>query len=252
MYKKLKISLFSPAQIIELINDKWRSIWIYFFSIVLFLMIPTVIVNTMEKGMSVFQYRALSEVIKNEVRVDGKITNGILETNNNVHVKFDQFDLYIVKDKIDMQLTSTHMIILEKDKVHYLFREMPVTSSSYKEIGLENYDFLDISSKNQNIFLNSMDTFFSINKASIVSLVILVDWLGIVIDLLLVVLVISFFNFKPVPFKYKFKVNIYASTIYVLFNFFAVLFQIQFIAYIGIVLMFVYSNKAFSRVISIR
>ena len=252
MYNKIKTSLFTPSKIIEFINDKWTFIWLYFFMLVLILLIPNVIVHTTSKGFNPYQYQNLDYFVKNELRVKGQIENYELNIESGYHGRFERFDFIVTNDNLQMDLSSAHMIIMSKYSMKYVFNQIEVSSKTYQELGLESYDFKDKTTANQRELIAVIDEFYEMNKSSIIPFIIAEEAIVIAIDILIFIVIISVFNFKPIPFKFKFKINLYAATIYVLLSLFATLTQIGLLSYIGIILMFIYSNRAFRRVISIR
>src|SRR5690606_34931540 len=139
-------------------------------------------------------------------------------------------------------------IIFVKDGIRFSVAGVDSTLYSYESMNLLNYDFSDYSSSNIDKFIGAIDKVLIINKEvnqTVQSLVIITSTM---IELLFFILLTVIFSRHPLPFKLKFKVAVYVSTIYVLLSLFALFTNNGIFIFAGIILLMVYMRKALSKI----
>jgi len=247
MFKRLTTSLTKPPQAVFFMKDSWGKVILYLLFIPLFLMIPSWLKGIANPGMTLSRYELMVQSITQGIILeDTKITEGVLETSEEAKTVFEYFQINIgtytpTQDKI-------HFVFLPQDLAIYV-SDIEIQRTSYQSIGLENYDFSDRSQENIRMLATGIKAFY--NQTSLFETAeAFVAYASGLFDLLFYALLMSFFvmmftRHLPLPFGMRFKLSIYLSTIYVVVELVAVLFNSPGISYLVIPLLYVWHFWAY-------
>ncbi|HEY8445206.1 MAG TPA: DUF1189 family protein, partial [Bacilli bacterium] len=254
--KRFSNSLFAPKEVINYKNDPWWITLLYFFTLVLFLIIPQTI--------SVLQTDILNYEVKKELRshfngqedIPFTIVNGVLvhDTNDTDYVyqhKFNNINIVFTTtmDNIDDNLTDILTIIFQSDGVY--IKQVLITRKVFQYDDypiLNGIDFSDASSHQNHEFWDKIFTVASqeINKIRpIINVVnVIVNGVVLILDLLIFCIVFSLFQTllvsRVIKYTKLFKLSIYLLLPYTLGNVLSILFGYNIIYYLGLLISAIY------------
>jgi hypothetical protein len=247
MFKRMTTSLSKPPLAVFFMKDSWVRAILYLVFIPLLLIIPLLIQSTIQKGMSISRYDALVQVIQKEFTIQNTtISDGILTYESSMNVNIDYFFI-----QIGDQETESYQIVLkleEKDIVLYM-SNTEFDRKSYEEIDLMNHDFSDNSLENSRKLANSIKAFYNEQDIFLMADIIIVYRDGLYNYLFYVLLrAIMMMLFVPqvqIPYRYRFKLSIYLSTILIFVQLILALFGLSQLEFISIFALYFYHIWAY-------
>jgi len=247
--ERLNYSISKPSMLGKFINDHFKIVWLYFFIVLVVSSIPLIIARSVQRDFTEGTHRAIHESLRTVFRSDAQIIDGVLTTPNNtaMMVNIGFYTIYINPRQVNAQ--SFFRFVMHNDTLSLYALNFRVASDTLTNLGLQYYDFNDVSSQNMRRFSNAFESLSLVNSAGLITITVIYDLIVRVGQTLLLVLIAAAFNLRPIPFKYKFKMAMYASTIFLIFTFFAMAFGQGFFTIVGILLMMIYLQKALSRLI---
>lgn len=255
--KRFSNSLFAPKEVINYKNDPWWITLLYFFTLVLFLIIPQTI--------SVLQTDILNYEVKKELRnhfngqedIPFSIVNGVLvhDTNDTDYVYQDKFNnINIVFTTTMDNITSNDVsdvltIIFQSDGVYV--KQVLITRKIFKYDDypiLNGIDFSDASSHQNHQFWDKIFTVASQEVREVRPIIniayIAVNFIWAILDLLIFCLIFSLFQIflvsRVIKYTKLFKLSIYLLLPYTLGNVLSILFGYNIIYYLGLLISAIY------------
>lgn len=240
MFKRLTTSLTKPPLAVFFMKDRWGRVIIYLLLIPLFLVVPAWLQSMINPGMRLDRYERLVEAIKIDlIESDAQIVEGVLNTEENAEASFDYFQLVLgdyqpVQDKIQF-------VFLPQDLAVYI-ADVEIARSRYDEIGLTNFDFSDSSTENVRLLASSIrilydeTTLFKTSEMFLAYFAGLFDFMFYA--LLMALFMMIFTRQLPIPFFPRLKLSIYLSTIFVVVELIAILFNSGLISYLTIPILY--------------
>lgn len=253
MYQRFKRSLIKPSELGMYLKDSWIRIWVYFFLLIILGTLPFLFIIYANPGLSSSQIQNISANFVDTLQGDYQVVDGSLvmpvelESKINIH----EFDLYaIVISHAPKQFGYQQVgINFNKDYVSFHVSVYLVKTYTYSELGLNGFNFNDYSDQNINRFIKTINFIVSDNQTYNKAFQTLNVFINYLIEYLFFILMGVFLNRFLMKFSLKFKIAVYALTIYVILGLFSILFSLPILAFVGIVLLVVYLNKAFSKII---
>lgn len=255
MYKRFKESLTKPSGLILYLKDTWLRIWLYFFLLTFIMLLPTIFkvvtIETFDKHTTQDLYNMIGNIDKPYRIEDGTLVDAHIDGDKTFESSFGSYAVYINKSN-QLNVNTLYHFEFQKEGLAFYILDGETVFRTYEQLNLEQFDFYDKTLENQMMLVTAFNTLYQSNAIGIKIAEVGLTTLGIALQLLLIIAVLSLFNSKPIKYKYKFKINVYAATIYAVVLLFAELFQIGLFLYLGVILMFFVSARAFSRLIGIQ
>ena len=117
---------------------------------------------------------------------------------------------------------------------------------TYESVGLENYNFNDYSSINKQLLLNALNSILLNHQFENKFSQTVFQALILIFEYLFVVAMVALLFRSDIPYRFRFKMTVYASTIYVIFSVLAQSFMVEFLMLVGFVLLLFYTFRAMS------
>lgn len=251
MYQRFKRALFKPRELGLYFKDSWAKVITYFFLLCFVLMLPIFAIEATYSGFDTKELRAIDENYEKVFVSELKIIDGILiypiDFNQGKELILDNYKIAIAP-KVNTLESITTLIFREKG-IDVVFLGLRASTVSYQDLDLVNFDFSDYSTNNKLRLIHSLNDSLKQNNVINKTVNLILTIFATVFDLLIIILIASFFGPIGFPFKLKLKLAIYASTIYALTALFAILFNVKFLVYIGMVLFVIYIKRALSTII---
>ncbi len=216
MFKRLSISLTKPPRLVFFIKDSWKRIILYLILLPLILLIPSLIYSVVQPGMSVSRYNELSAVLKTDFDLNGQtIVNGVFQTTDIATAQY----MYMQITTSKSVLTPAYMsFLLESDGITIYVGTLVYHKVSYADLGLYNYTFDFTDTANLRIFTSAIKTVYEMQSFSTYIELITQYFMGL-IDFLFVVFLLAVMDGyiianQPFKFKLRFKLSVYATSIY--------------------------------------
>ncbi|MDY0294173.1 MAG: DUF1189 family protein [Acholeplasmataceae bacterium] len=240
MFKRLSTSLTKPPLAVFFMKDRWGRVILYLLLIPLFLVVPAFIQSLINPGMRLDRYEALVQAIETDfILTDTQIVDGVLSTSANTTAAFDYFQLTLmnpepIQDKIQF-------VFLNEDLAIYV-ADIEISRMDYDDINLSNYDFSDNSTGNVRMLASSVKTFYDqtqlFNSAEM-----FLAYFGGLFDyvfytFLMALFMMLFTKQLPIPFSLRLKLSVYLTTIFVIVELVAILFNSGFISFLTIPVLY--------------
>lgn len=253
MYSRFKRGLLIPSELPIFLKDTWVRLVTYFFLLVLISMLPFMIAEYPYQGMTSLEYRLIDSGIQTYLSGDYGIVDGKL----GIPFELRDKDIYMTAGAYTIAINNTPSAIDNQvarltflsEGIRYSALGYEFAYYSYTELGLENYDFNDYSNDNKEKLLITLDAILRQNQfANKFSQTILQLSISAFEVIFIVSLTALFFR-KEVPYRYRFKMSLYATTIYVVCALFSILLALEILTIVGLILVMVYNYKALNFVI---
>lgn len=259
MIKKISTCLFSPRKIILFVRERKLMTFLYVCLILLISLIPSLFSVFMMDSFSVQELNNLQYTLNtSSSNIDTfKIEDGILNTDEKYIIRYGSLESLAFNHEPTLYNSQdSYVISFDTTNVKLYFANIVLVEKSYDEIGLSNFNFADFINNN----ISSREQFYYayrgiidsqigfIRSTTIVQLI-----FNIVVSYLLLAFICALLIRSPyinIPLGIKFNVSLYAGTIYLLLTLLGSLYGIS-LSLIGIILMFVYSQKAISTIVKI-
>ena len=250
MFKRLTTSLTKPPLAVFFMKDSWGKVILYLLFVPLFFMIPTWLKSTINPGMSLNRFETMVSAISEDIHLEQAIiTDGVLSNTESASTSFDYFQINIgnyqpSQDKI-------HFVFLPQDLAIYV-ADIEIERMSYEEVGLYNFDFSDHSPENVRRLASGIKTFYNETRLFTTAEIFLSYVIGlfdhIFYAFLMAFFVMLFTRHIPLPFQMRLKLSIYLSTIYVVVELVAILFNEPSISYLVIPMLYIWHFWAFKSI----
>ncbi|MCF7931327.1 MAG: hypothetical protein K9L02_07445 [Acholeplasmataceae bacterium] len=248
MFKRLTTSISRPSKTVFFMKDSWKRVILYILLLPLFLLIPLLLTRLVDHSMSIDRYDAMTEIIEEDFRIENaSIVDGVLsyETPINASV-LGLFTFYIG----DQDLSNrTFNFVFEENGLTFYVARYQIEKVSYADLNLLNHDFsstdpealrtLGLALKLY-IEEQSYIAFADISAQYIYGLM---DY--VFIALLMAFVMLLFINHVQFPFKLRFKLSVYLSSIWVVSEFILALFHLEQLEIISMLLVYVYHILAY-------
>lgn len=247
MFKRFATSLSKPSQTIFFMKDSWKKVIPYIFLMPMILLLPFLISRLADPSMDILRYQNLTEIIKSDLRDQhAAITDGVLSYDTPFSAPFDYFTLYVGKVPMDPRTVG---VVFEETSIVLYVSNMEIAHESYASLNLLNHDFSSTDPENLRVIDIALKTFFETQP--------LVFWFDLIIqytfhlvDYMIVIILMSLMMFLfnisiQIPYKARFKLSVYLSTIWILSEFILILFHAEILAFISLLVTYIYHVIAF-------
>ncbi len=242
MFRRLKISLAKPKLTAFFIKDSWIRVVGYALFIPLFLVIPMLLTIFAGSQMSVERYNLLKDAINEDFRVGGaQIVDGILIYTNNQSANFDYFTLYIGDG---VRSRQTINLVFELEYLVMYINETELERTSYQEMGLLNHDFSSVENADIMDLSVAVKDFLEGQPILIWTDIFIVYLFGLaaylfVAFLMSMLMIIFIYNVK-LPYKYRIKLSIYLSSIWIFSELTLTLFNATQFGFVSLLAVYMY------------
>ena len=238
MINRLIMSLRQPRQILTYINDSKGVVFLYMMLLIFITFLPSLFILSFQGVIDDSRYSQFYETVQKEMFLkNNTIENGMFIYEEDIDFTFDIFR-FINNDAISYQ-------------IHIQFLESGMSMQiSDQEIAFTSYDsnlfvdFNDQSIQSVSSFTRYIEDFIeSVGMISIIYgfslfLSALFDYIFITLFL---TLLMSFSIFKStLHFKKRFKIGLYLSSSYAVFNMLTILFQFEALQFFSLLITYFY------------
>ena len=251
MYLRFRSALLQPKMIPHFIKDSWLKVWGYFFLLMIVLMIPFAITIVPVNGLRGDEILAIEENFSSRFFGPYEIENGklLIEAHNLTDEKYLSIDNYTIRllgRPLNSDVRNFEYIFLEEG-IRFTLLGREYGYYPYEELGLQNFTFNDYSNKNIETFVKAINYIRKDNDFEIKSFQLSLYFGAGVAQTLFFILLTALLTRTQLSFKNRFKLIMYASTIYVICVTFGLLFGLNFLSWIGMLLLIIYSQIALSQ-----
>lgn len=238
MINRLILSLRQPRQILTYINDSKGVVFLYMMILIFITFLPSLFILSFQGVIDDSRYSQFYETVQKEMFLkNNTIENGVLTIEEDIDFTFDMFR-FINNDTISYQI-----------QIQFLESGMSMQISD-QEIAFTSYDsnlfvdFNDQSIQSVSAFTRYIENFIeSVGMITIIYgfslfLSALFDYVFITLFL---TLLMSFSIFKStLHFKKRFKIGLYLSSSYAVFNMLTILFQFEALQFFSLLITYFY------------
>jgi len=238
MMTRLILSLRQPRQLLTYINDSKGVVFLYTLVITLLTFLPNVLLLNIQGVIDDARYQDFYENIQTEMfSKNNRIQDGRLTLEEDVDFTYDIFRIS------NSDALSYHIqIVLMESGMSMQISTQEIAFISYDPAF--DVDFNDASIQSVSIFTRYIESFIE----SVDFMTILYGfsmYISLVIDYILITLfltlLMSFSIFKTsLHFKKRFKLGLYISTVYVVFNMITILFQFELLQFFSLLITYFY------------
>jgi len=235
---RLILSLRQPRQILTYINDSKGVVFLYMMLLIFITFLPSLFILSFQGVIDDSRYSQFYETVQKEMFLkNNTIENGMLTIEEDIDYTFDIFR-FINNDTISYQI-----------QIQFLESGMSMQISD-QEIAFTSYDsnlfvdFNDQSIQSVSSFTRYIEDFIeSVGMISIIYgfslfLSALFDYIFITLFL---TLLMSFSIFRStLHFKKRFKIGLYLSSSYAVFNMLTILFQFEALQFFSLLITYFY------------
>ena len=248
MLKRLTTSISRPSKTVFFMKDSWKRVVLYIFLLPLFLMIPLILTRLVDHSMSLERYDAMVQVIEDDFRSqNATIVDGILsyETPINASV-LGLFTFYLG----DQDLSNrTFNFVFEENGLTFYVARYRIEKVSYADLNLLNHDFSSTDSEALRTLSLALklyieeQSYIAFADISAEYIYGLLDY--VFIALLMTFVMLMFINHVQFPFKFRFKLSVYLSSIWIVSELILSLFHLEQLEIISMLLVYVYHILAY-------
>ena len=211
-------------------------------------MIPMFITILVDSNMSIDRYETMTQAIKEDFRVENaSIVDGVLAYETPAKATFsDLFTLYLGDQELD---NRTFNFVFEENRMIFYIAEIQIDQVSYSELNLLNHDFNSTDAEELRTINLALKTY--IEQQSYITFVdFTVQYIFGLMDYLFIVLLMSLMMFifvarVQIPYKLRFKLSVYLSTIWIFSEFTLSLFHMEELEFISMIFVYVYHILAY-------
>lgn len=251
-FKKLYICLFSPKRICFYFGEKVYKSILQLLLLSLIAITPVILTLSFTERMGNDSYRVLEECLMEKYsEFDVAINDGVLEGEKSYAFITNEAIVYINPTGEELEYSSLDQMLyfvieLKKDNVEVSFMNSLVSSKTYEELNVTDLDFNKINEANYtefDKFISILNQSFKSYKSGYVlvnsSLALLDVYLTIILSSLLLAIIVKFFNHN-LPFVIRFKGALDSQVISLVFVLLMLLFNFEFLRYVGMLFAAVY------------
>lgn len=231
MYKIFRNSLTKPSLIFPHISDKMRRAVSFFFLMVIITLIPIAIsLGVNSDGMLPGDQKQFQALYRDGLADNYYIVDGELQYTNDsvskIGLRTENYVIVYGNKAVDNQTIEMPFVFrLQTDGIEYQTYSMNSVFYTYNELGLTNLDLSVTDSSTQ--LLRALNSIVIDNIITHHLTIFLIVFISNVISMLFVVLLLSLFVLKPIPFKLKLKLNLFLIAPLALTQFFGALFGLS-------------------------
>ncbi len=247
MFKRFTTSLSKPSQTIFFMKDSWKKVVPYIFLMPLILIIPFLLSHFADPSMNLSTYQALKDTVETDFRnPDAAITDGILTYDTPFSATFAYFTLYVGETVYDPR---TIAIVFEQDSLVLYISNIEISKARYETLGLTNHDFSSTDPENLRGLDIALKTFME-NQPAIFWSDLVIEYMFHLTDFMMVIILMSMLMFlfnigMQMPYRARFKLSVYLTTIWIISEFILTLFHLQALAFISLVATYIYHVIAY-------
>jgi hypothetical protein len=228
-------------------KDSWGKSILYLFFLPLFLIIPNIISQSINSGMSIERYDLMVQAIHRNLWAEDNIIDDFqLTASETYQASFDYFTIYVGDQQVAMD--SVAFLMTDSSVILYM-SNVEIARISYEALGLESFDFNIRTTENARILASYIRTFYNAQNELMIFDIILFYFVGL-FDYLFYALFMVFFSMLfiqgiQLPVGYRIKLSIYLTSIYVISKLIFMLFGVPQLEIISLLLVSIYHMWAY-------
>ena len=242
MLKRLTTSLTNPPQLVFFMKDSMKRVSLYLILLPLILIVPSIIMAFIQPQMSVVQFNQLEDVLKRDFNLEGEsIVDGVFATTISQTTTYDIFQISTTRASLNPYSMT---FLFDSESLVLYVGTIPYESRTYGELGIQNYTFDFADQANLNTLATAISILYNTQRLSIF-VTIAANYLIGLADFLLVVLLLAMMDYflipkQPFSFNMRFKLSVYASSIYIFLELIFILLNLSELTFISIVITYFY------------
>lgn len=257
LQNRLASGMFAPSELKKYIKDKWYHVFLVFSILIIISILPHAIVVSKMQGLNYQEKQRIKSFFHTQEAIPYAINDNTLVAELSL-AEFHKYDVNeqfsVIFDANDGQRNyGKKMAIVFSEKEVYLYQySMKMHLFNYSEYseelnGIQFSSLKDLFDDNWEGLFSVVDNEFVKYKGFIVSVYILTYIFRHIITFLGFSLLITLFQMGPIRGKYSFgkvwKLSIYCLVPYVFGNVLAILFNLEFLSYIGMFMSLIHGTK---------
>ena len=127
--------------------------------------------------------------------------------------------------------------------------DIEILRKDYDDLGLSQFDFSIVGSSNARVLANAIRTFYNTTNLFTTTEVFISYFVGlfdyIFYAILMALFMLMFTRSLPIPFRFRLKLSVYLSTIFVVIDLLAALFKVPAISYLIIPVLYIWHFWAY-------
>ena len=260
--KKIYICLFEPRKIGLFFNETLSRVLLQLLLCSLFVISPYILTLVLDSEIDNSSYKHLEEwIMEDSVDLDFNISNGTLTGSEGYVILINEAIVFINPKNEPLELSIDYALYPV-----FEFTETGVESSlfgqvsykkSYQELGVSELDFTKMMEADYiefDRFISVVNDSFNAMKFGwiiINSIFVLIDvFLTTVLSAVFLAFVVKIFN-PIVSYRFRFKAALDGQFISLLFIMFMIMFNVEFLRYVGIVFSAIYVIKAMLTIVRV-
>jgi len=215
------------------------------------LIIPNLITVLVDPSMNIDRYDQMTLAIEEDFRTENaSIVDGVLTYETPIQATFgDLFTLYLGPQDLDRR---TFNFVFEDTGVIFYISDIEFDQISYSDLNLLNHDFSSTDAEDLRVLDIALKTYIE-QQPSITFVDITVQYIFSLVDYLFIVFLMSmmmliFVTHVQFPFKLRFKLSVYLTTIWVFAELVLTLFHAEALDFLSILFVYVYHILAYRSV----
>lgn len=262
LFRKIKICLFEPKKMGFYIGEKlYKSL----FQLLLFSLIvitPIIVEVSIQDSISKNSYSIISEKLMMHEDDSLKLVEGKLTGSEGFDFIIEEAWVFI--NPLDQELVYSNtdyayfpILEFKSDRVIVTVLNIEVLNVEYSLLNAKDVDFSKIANNDYvelDIFVDLVNVVFNYMRPVWIGANVVINLLEAYLMAIVSALVLAFFmgllqiNLK---FKYRFKVALDAQFINLVFILLSILFNFEYITYLGMIFTAIYVTKAFAALVRI-
>lgn len=264
-FKKMYICLFEPRKIGFFLGEKLHKSFIHILLLALIVVSPLVVELSLKEEISNNSHNIIENYLIRDARGnDLLLKDNILigkENSEGFAFLIDEailcFNPKNEKREIGIEYATYHIIEFNKEKLDVIYLNNVVYSKTYEELGVTEIDFSKISDADYleldklieliNLGFKNFKVVWVITN-SVISLIDI--YITLILSALLMAFIFKIFS-PMIPFRLRFKGALDSQIISMLCMLLMLLFEMEFIRYIGIIVSGIYFFIAITTIVKI-
>lgn len=249
MLRKFMTSLSNPSMAIFFAKDAWSKIFLYIFLLPFFLILPGIIVLSVQPTMAVYMYEDISNAMLTEFRFDDvTLDDYTLTYGETKTIELQNFNISMG------EIISPYMVTFnfETDGIGVYLAAQQLDFMTYQELNFRTHDFTSTKSEDISQISIALKDVYE-QQTFLFAFDMIVQYFIYVVDFLVVIFIMTLLSslLSPmirIPFKIRFKMSTYISTIYIFSNFVLILLGLYSLNAISMILVYGYHFWAYRKI----
>jgi hypothetical protein len=260
-FRKIRICLFEPRKMGFYIGEKLHRSFLQLLLFSLIVITPLIVVVSIQDSISEKSYDLIADNLMRHDDSTLSLSNGELTGGKSVAFHIEEGLIFI--NPLDQELKASNnedyypILELRSDRVIVSFLNIDLMNLTYSQLEAKDIDFTKIENKDYvelDKFIVLVNDVFNYMRPVWIAGNVLLNLIQVyamaVASALVLAFFMSFINLN-ISFKYRLKISLDAQFINLVFMLLALLFNFEYITYLGLIFTAIYITKAFMAIVRI-